>query len=169
MFRTHFYHYCFVSVKSSCFHFASSYVAHIFFHFISNYWCFFLSTLDCDQVFLEVLKSGFFTFPSLQILSNVLLATSSCDSVLSLFPVILLSCFSVKLYSGILFLFKALSKSLTVVGHHPFLFCFEISAGTISAVFQASECGGEPEARFSLCIIATEIPILTIVVLRRKS
>lgn len=44
---------------------------------------------------LEVLKSGFFTFPSLQILSDVLLDTSSCDSVFSLFPVILLSCFYV--------------------------------------------------------------------------
>lgn len=119
---------------------------------------FFFFSLNYDQVFLEVLKSGFFTFPSLQILSNVLLATSSCDMFLCEI-----------LYSGILLLFKALSKSLTIVGPHPFLFCFEISAGTISAVFQDSECGGEPAARFSLCFTATEIPILTIIVLRRKS
>ena len=164
MFRTHFYHYCFLSVKSSCFHFASSllsfpccsYLLPLYFQLLVGF-LFFLS-LNCDQVFLEVLKSGFFTFPSLQILSNVLLATSSCDMFLCEI-----------LYSGILFLFKALSKSLTIVGHHPFLLCFEISAGTISAVFQDSECGGEPAARFSLCFIATEIPILTIIVLRRKS
>ena len=126
--------------------------------------CFFINTS-----ILEVLKSGFFTFPSLQILSNVLLATSSCDCFIS-FPCHSSLVFLCEiLYSGILFLFKALSKSLTTVGLHPFLPCFEISAGTICAVFQDPERGGEPAARFSLCFTGTEIQTPAIIVLRRKS